>query len=116
MRPRTKHINNKYHHFRSHVDRKIIQIQQVKTEEQLADFFTKQCSLDLFRKFRKEIMGWDTDLPSNRNHWTRECENNDTNQTHRAKNTQDSNRYSLADSRSPQQSSQELRKVHNKKT
>jgi hypothetical protein len=59
MRPRTKHINSKYHHFRSHVDQKIIQIQQVKTEEQLADFFTKQCSLELFRKFRKSIMGWD---------------------------------------------------------
>ena len=120
MRPRTKHINNKYHHFRSHVDRKIIQIQQVKTEEQLADFFTKQCSLDLFRKFRKAIMGWDTDLSANRNHRTRECENTDTIQHDRSKNTQDSNRHSLADSPIPRQAFQERfqerRKLHDKNT
>ena len=58
MRPRTKHINAKYHHFRSHVDRKLIAIRQVKTEEQLADFFTKQVSLPLFQSFREGIMGW----------------------------------------------------------
>jgi hypothetical protein len=58
MRPRTKHINAKYHHFRSHVDRKLIQIAQVSTTEQLADFFTKQVSLPLFKSFRDQIMGW----------------------------------------------------------
>ena len=58
MRPRTKHINAKYHHFRSHVDRKLISIRQVKTEDQLADFFTKQVSIPLFRSFRDKIMGW----------------------------------------------------------
>ena len=64
MRPRTKHINAKYHHFRSHVDRKIIQIAQVPTTEQLADFFTKQCALDLFKSFRQSIMGWDVSIDS----------------------------------------------------
>jgi hypothetical protein len=60
MRPRTKHINAKYHHFRSHVDRKLIQIAKVPTENQLADIFTKQCSLELFKSFRETIMGWNS--------------------------------------------------------
>ena len=97
MRPRTKHINAKYHHFRSHVDRKLIQIQQVKTEDQLADFFTKQCSEELFRKFRKTIMGWDVNIRPSRDNWTRECEENDTSQLYRDKNPQVSNQHSLAD-------------------
>jgi hypothetical protein len=58
MRPRTRHINVKYHHFRHHVARKLIQIHCINTQDQLADFLTKQCSIKLFRKFRKNIMGW----------------------------------------------------------
>jgi hypothetical protein len=64
MRPRTKHINAKYHHFRSHVDRKLIQIEQVTSANQLADFFTKQCALELYQSFRKQIMGWDVSTVS----------------------------------------------------
>lgn len=59
MRPRTKHINVKYHHFRSYVDSKQIQIHQVRTEEQLADLWTKPLSETLFTKFTKAVFGFD---------------------------------------------------------
>ena len=41
MRPRTKHINIKYHHFRDHVRRKLISIEHVATEDQVADIFNQ---------------------------------------------------------------------------
>ena len=46
--------------FRSHIDRKLIQISQVITDKQLADFYTKQCSLELFESFCEVILGWNT--------------------------------------------------------
>ena len=65
MRPRTKHINLKYHFFRSRVvqdgDEDLegkIHVMAVDTEDQLADIFTKAVSQELFLKFRLEIMGW----------------------------------------------------------
>lgn len=58
MRPRTRHINVKYHHFRQFVFKKLISIIKVTTEEQIADMLTKHLSLDLFLKFRKCISGW----------------------------------------------------------
>jgi Reverse transcriptase (RNA-dependent DNA polymerase) len=58
MRPRTKHINVKYHHFRKYVYENIIKVIQVTTTEQLADIFTKNLARDLFLYFRKKIMGW----------------------------------------------------------
>ena len=58
LRPRTRHINVKYHHFRHYVQRKLISIYKVDTVDQRADFLTKQCSLELFRKFRKLVLGW----------------------------------------------------------
>lgn len=57
MRPRTKHINIKYNHFRSEIGKRI-SIEHISTEEQLADLFTKAVRYDLFLKFRKAIMGW----------------------------------------------------------
>jgi hypothetical protein len=48
IRPRTKHINAKYHHFRQYVTDKIIQVLKVSTKDQLADIL----------KFRKIICGW----------------------------------------------------------
>ena len=41
MRPRTKHINIKYHHFRDYVEQGKIKIEKVDTKEQLADLGTK---------------------------------------------------------------------------
>jgi Reverse transcriptase (RNA-dependent DNA polymerase) len=58
MRPRTKHINPKYHHFRKHVAKKEIAIQQVRSQDQLADIMTKNLPKELFIKFRKLICGW----------------------------------------------------------
>jgi len=59
MRPRTKHINNVYHHFRQFVRDKLISVTKIGTEDQVADIFTKPLSLDLFVKHRKEAeRGW----------------------------------------------------------
>ena len=59
MRPRTKHINIKYHHFREFVRRGLITLQPVSTANQLADIFTKPLPRDLFIKFRDQILLWD---------------------------------------------------------
>ena len=38
---RTKHIALKYHHFRSHVERKLIDIVHFQSRDQIADILTK---------------------------------------------------------------------------
>ena len=58
MRPRTKHINQSFHHFREHVERKDITIQATPTEQQMADILTKPLPADAFVKHRQSIMGW----------------------------------------------------------
>ena len=58
MRPRTKHINQSYHHFREHVERQEIHIQATPTEEQMADILTKPLPENSFVCHRKAIMGW----------------------------------------------------------
>jgi hypothetical protein len=58
MRPRTKHMNLKYHHFREAVEVGLVTIHAVGTADQNADIFTKPLSQELFEKFRKAIMGW----------------------------------------------------------
>jgi hypothetical protein len=58
MRPRTKHINAKYHHFRQYVAKKTIQVLKISTLDQLADILTKNLPETLFLKFRKLICGW----------------------------------------------------------
>ena len=57
-RPRTKHINTQYHHFRHYVDKKEVRIQHIGTEEQQADMLTKPLSKPLFLKHRQATMGW----------------------------------------------------------
>jgi Reverse transcriptase (RNA-dependent DNA polymerase) len=57
-RPRTRHINAAWHHFRSYVVDKLISILPVDTKSQLGDVFTKQVSLEDFVRFRKIIFGW----------------------------------------------------------
>jgi hypothetical protein len=56
MRPRTKHINIKYHHFREYVRLGIIKIFPISTENQLADIFTKPLPQNLFLRLRKELL------------------------------------------------------------
>jgi hypothetical protein len=58
MRPRTEHLNIKYHHFREEVRKGTISVYHVGTKEQVADIFTKVLDEGLFEKFRKSIMGW----------------------------------------------------------
>ena len=58
MRPRTKHINIKYHHFRAHIQKGTITVKHVDTENQIADIFTKPLHAPLFLKHRLSIMGW----------------------------------------------------------
>jgi hypothetical protein len=58
MRPRTKHINNIYHHFRTHVRLGLINVSHVSTEEQLGDIFTKPLAQNLFVKHRKKLLGF----------------------------------------------------------
>lgn len=58
MRPRTKFLNVKYHHFRDFVSRGLISLYAVPTELQQGDMFTKCLPKPLFVKFRQSIMGW----------------------------------------------------------
>jgi histone deacetylase 1/2 len=58
MRPRTKHLNIKYHFFRQHVQAGLLSVHAVKTEEQIADIFTKPLSEELFQTHHRSIIGW----------------------------------------------------------
>ena len=57
MRPRTKYLNNKYHHFRSFVP-SVIDIEYKCTEDMMADTLTKSNPVATLQKHRKSIMGW----------------------------------------------------------
>jgi hypothetical protein len=58
MRPRTKHLNIKYHHFREEVKKGTISIHYVPSDDQIADIFTKALAEGLFMKLRKKMLGW----------------------------------------------------------
>jgi hypothetical protein len=58
MRPRTKHLNIKYHHFRQHVQSGLLSLHYVSTDHQIADIFTKPLAEDSFQRHRKQIIGW----------------------------------------------------------
>ena len=58
IRPRTKHIAIKHHHFRAYVESGKIEIRPIDTDMQQADIFTKPLALAQFRYLRKLIMGW----------------------------------------------------------
>ena len=58
LRPRTKHIALKYHHFREHVRNGRVRIHAIDTREQLADIFTKALPRDAFQYLRHKICGW----------------------------------------------------------
>jgi KUP system potassium uptake protein len=57
-RPRTRHINSAWHHFRSYIAAGLISILPIRTDWQLGDTFTKQVTLEAFVRFRKLIFGW----------------------------------------------------------
>ena len=58
MRPRTRHIAVKYHHFREHVERGLIKVVYVDTKGQLADMFTKALPFALLQPLRESVLGW----------------------------------------------------------
>ena len=58
MRPRTKHIGLKYHHFRSKVKDKLISVHRVDTKMQHGDLLTKALAEPQFFHLRKLIIGW----------------------------------------------------------
>ena len=68
MRPRTKHLNNMYHHFRKSVQNNEVTLIAVKTENQLADHLKKPLPENLFQRFRDKV------LQSTRSNWGRECD------------------------------------------
>ena len=57
-RPRTKHLNVKLHHFRDYISRGEILINQIRSQNQLADYLTKQVNSDILTFLRKKVMGW----------------------------------------------------------
>ena len=58
MRPRTKHINIIYHHFREAVKKGTIKIFPIDTFDQIADILTKPLNQNLFTKHRKKTLFW----------------------------------------------------------
>jgi hypothetical protein len=60
MRPRTKHINNKYFHFLEYTsrDNSPFSFHKVATEDQSADVLTKPLPLPSLVKHREAILGW----------------------------------------------------------
>jgi hypothetical protein len=58
MRPRTKHIALKYHHFREHVSNGTVRIHPIGTKNQIADIFTKALEKPSFIYLRKLLCGW----------------------------------------------------------
>lgn len=58
FRPRTKHLNTKFHHFRDYVRRKLISVHHVRSANMLADALTKPLADEVFCRLRDQIMGW----------------------------------------------------------
>ena len=57
LRPRTKHLAVRLHHFRDHVARGALTIHHVSTKEQIADIFTKPLPRDQFTYLSFKLMG-----------------------------------------------------------
>ena len=58
MRPRTKHINIKYHHFQAAVASGDVTISPVSSEDQIADMLTKLNPVGDLTRHRQRVMGW----------------------------------------------------------
>ena len=56
MRPRTKHLNNVYHHFRESVQNNDVTLIAVRSDEQLADLLTKPLPDALFQRFWDQVL------------------------------------------------------------
>ena len=62
MRPRTKHLCVKLHHFREFVRTKRCEINKIPSEFQLADIGTKPQPETLFVAQREALMQWDSEF------------------------------------------------------
>ena len=58
IRPRTRHINAKCHHFRSFYKQEKISIEWCGTEDVLADMLSECQKKALFVKHRTTVLGW----------------------------------------------------------
>ena len=58
IRPRTKHTSLKYHHFREHVQKGLIEINRIDTLEQVVGIFKKALPFPIFNYLREKVMGW----------------------------------------------------------
>jgi hypothetical protein len=58
MRPRTKHLNVKYHFFCQFVRKGILLVKHIAGEHQMADILTKALEVITFQRHRKKMMGW----------------------------------------------------------
>ena len=56
---KSRHINIRYFFIKDKIEKETIQVVYCPTESMLADFFTKPLQGNLFRKFRRVILGMD---------------------------------------------------------
>ena len=52
---RTKHIDIRHHYIRDLIEDKVITLEHVATEEQIADIFTKALDANQFEKLRSKL-------------------------------------------------------------
>jgi hypothetical protein len=64
MRPRTKHLNVKYHFFRQYVEDGTLSILHIPGEHQMADIFTKPLEEESFIKHRTNLTNWQCEVPN----------------------------------------------------
>jgi hypothetical protein len=57
-RPRTKHINTQYHHFRQYVETGQIKLHYVESKNQMADMLMKSLPTSDMQRHRYNVMGW----------------------------------------------------------
>ena len=68
--PRTKHINNKIHHFLQYVDNGSISVRHIGTLDQPEDILTKPTSQPLFQKISRRSWVGKARITVNKNHHT----------------------------------------------
>ena len=60
MSPRTKHLNNVYHHFHKSIQNNEVTLIAIRTDNQLADLLTKPLPDNLFQRFWDKVLNAST--------------------------------------------------------